>query len=291
MNRSLFLVGSLAIFSFASIATAGVSNPSGCTSTDPGGANTYGWVFQTYGSCGSQSGGVSFTDSDGKTITIFPELVKNGVVQTNTSNDSNPVSGLFEVQDNNHGNVASGIGPYRSDQSGSYFTSELGIQDSFSSHYVYTNGQWVKVTDRTDTMLFIEIGPGQFPAGTTLDFLMQQGLQSGDSVNVYWGNFASGQTAPPDLTNAGFTNTLTDVPVGPNNGNATVSQFHITLSALSNQITWIGIQADCEYLLLNKITYTSSPVPEPRFYGLLLTGLIGFIGIYARKRQMAVQNS
>src|SRR5258708_30013147 len=67
------------------------------------------WTFGTLGSCGSGNSGVTFTQN-GQTITIFPELVVNGVVQSNSGN----VNGLFEVQKGQNGNLASGIGPYDS---------------------------------------------------------------------------------------------------------------------------------------------------------------------------------
>ena len=45
------------------------------------------------------------------------------------------------------------------------------------------------------------------------------------------------------------------------------------------------------YLLLDTITGTTSTVPEPRFYGLLMAGMLGLAGVYARKRQGAEQTT
>jgi hypothetical protein len=70
----------------------------------------------------------------------------------------------------------------------------------------------------------------------------------------------------------------------------TVPQFSITKAA---GVEWVAISADCHYLLLDSITgtMTTSTVPEPRFYGLLIAGMLGFAGVYARKRQAAEQNT
>ncbi len=261
-SRLLFV--SLAIFTFASIATAGP-----CVVSDPG------WTFNTLGYCGDLSSGVSFTASNGQVITIYPEKLRDGVVQSNTSVDTNYIDGLFEVKDGSNGNIASGIGPYvGSNGSGSPYTGQLGLQDWDSGIHHY------------DYMLFIKVDGGSVPSGTTLSFLMQQGDQSLDSVDVHWDVFGSGQAAPPNIS--ALTNSNLNVAIGAKNGNATVPQFSITTSTDgAHPIEWIAIQADCQYILLNAITETYSKVPEPRFYGLLLVGLIGLAGIYSRRRRAA----
>jgi hypothetical protein len=280
MSPKLFFVSLLAIFTFASIAMAGASNPSGCTSTDP--AVGTGWIFQTLGYCGDLSGGVSFTASNLQVITIYPEKLRDGVVQANTSSDYNYIDGLFEVQDGHNGNIASGIGPYvGSNGAGSPYTGQLGLQDWDSSGHHY------------DYMLFIKItggnGAGQIPTGTTLNFLMQQGDQSLDAVDVHWDVFGAGQSTPPNIS--ALTHSNLNVAIGAKNGDATTPQFSITTSTDgAHPIEWIAIQADCQYILLNAITETYSKVPEPRFYGLLLVSLIGLAGVYQRrKRQAAAQ--
>jgi hypothetical protein len=269
MNRIFLLAGSLAFLTFAQLGTAGT-----CVVSGPG------WTFNTQGSgsptCGSLSNGVQFTSpTNGQIITIFPEEVYNGTVQSNTSMDGNPVNGLFETQKGSGGNLASGIGPFDNYQGGSYYTGQQGIQDSVH------NG------NTTDIMLYIEIannGTGAIPDGSTLNFLMQEG-DVADYFNVY--TATGNSSTPPNLTSMNQVNS--HVPVGTLNGGATTPQFSITTATnATNHIEWIAIQADCTYLLLNQITETASAVPEPRLYGLLLAGLLGLVGIYARKRRPAV---
>lgn len=270
MNRIYLLAGSLAFLTLAPFGTAGT-----CTVSGPG------WTFNTQGSgspsCGNLSNGVQFTSpTNGQIITIFPEEVYNETVQSNTSTDGNPVNGLFETQKGSGGNLASGIGPFDNNQSGSYYyTGQKGIQDSVS------NG------NTTDIMLYIEIannGTGAIADGSTLNFLMQEGDVS-DYFNVYTSTGNSG--TPPNLT--AMNEVKSNVSVGTMNGGATTPQFSITTNTNStNHIEWIAIEADCTYLLLNQITETASAVPEPRLYSLLLAGLLGLVGIYARKRKAAL---
>jgi hypothetical protein len=247
MNRLYFMTGVLSVFSLASVASASVTP---CTTTT--------WTFGANGieDCGSGNNGVSFTQG-GETITILPELLVDGVVQSNSS----PVSGLFEVQKGNQGNLASGIGPYDTTEGGSPFTGQQGIQDSS----VWNWQKWQYDTD--DEMLYIEVNQASIPAGTTLSFLMQEGDQA-DTFNVY--TSVGSSTTPPNLS--AMTEVDTDKSVGVENG---------------GPIEFIAIQADCTYLLLNSITASTPAVPEPRFYGLLLASLLGLVGIYARKRQRA----
>jgi hypothetical protein len=269
MNRTYIIIGLLAIFSF----TAGAVVPP-CSSASPG------WTFASLGYCGNDSSGVTFTASNGQQITIFPELLKDGNVQSNTSWDSNGIDGLFEVQKGHDGNIASGIAPYVTGEGTSPFLGQQGITDFDSGGHHY------------DIMLFIEIqggtGAGQIPTGTTLSFLLQQGDQALDNVDAYWGAFGSGQTTPPNIS--AFSNSTNFDLLHANGGN-TVPQFSLQTSTdASHPIEWIAIRDDCTYLLLNSITETSY-VPEPRFYGLMMAGLLGVAGIYARKRRIAEQQS
>ncbi|MBZ5610364.1 MAG: hypothetical protein LAP38_19045 [Acidobacteriia bacterium] len=281
MNRTYVIIALLAILSFSAAAAVPA-----CSSSSPG------WTFAALGYCGDLSTGVTFTAANGQQITIFPELLKDGNVQANTTNNGNTgvnpdhgnyIDGMFEVQDNHNGNIASGIAPYygTNPTGDSPYTGQQGITDFDSGGHHY------------DVMLYIEIqggtGAGQVPTGTTLSFLMQQGDQAIDVVDAYWDAFGSGQTAPPNLS--AFTHSATDVSVGLANGDNTVPQFSLKTSTDSTHpVEWIAIKDDCTYLLLNSITETSS-VPEPRFYGLMLAGLLGIAGIYARKRRTAQQPS
>ncbi len=264
MYRPYFMTGVLSMFSLASVASASVAP---CTTTT--------WTFGANGieDCGSGNNGVSFTQG-GETITILPELVVNGVVQSN----SNPVSGLFEVQKGTQGNLASGIGPNDTTEGGSPFTSQQGIQES--SVWNWNTWQY----DTYNEMLYIEVsqtGLGAVPSGTTLSFLMQEGDQA-DTFNVFTSTGTG--TNPPNLSQ--MTEVDSDKSVGALNGGATTPQFSIVTSTTSAKpVEFIAIQADCTYLLLNSITASTSAVPEPRLYSFLLVGLLGMAGLYARKRQ------
>ena len=66
-------------------------------------------------------------------------------------------------------------------------------------------------------------------------------------------------------------------------------QFTFTKTTAGNE--WIAISADCHYLLLTEMKVTTSTVPEPRFYGLLMAGMLGLAGIYARKRRATADPS
>jgi hypothetical protein len=272
MIRVFHFITALAIGCALSAAASAAT----CTMSNTPGA----WTFATLGSCGSGTSGVSFTQN-GETITIFPEELKNGAVQS--SGGSNPVNGLFEVQKGQNGNLASGIGPFDTNQGGSPFTGQLGVADYNSSGQDYTG-----TGTRYDNMLYIEIsqtGAGAIAAGSTLKFLMQEGDQA-DSFNVYTGTFAAGTTTPPNLSS--MTQVVSDMSVGALNGGATTPQFSIVTSTTSaNPIEFIAIQADCKYLLLNSISASAPSVPEPRFYGLLLAGLLGLIGMRYQKRRAA----
>lgn len=237
------------------------------------------WTFDILASCGSGSNGVSFTQG-GETITIFPELVVNGVVAS--SGGMNPVNGLFEVQQGVQGNLASGIGPFVNFEGGSPFTGQQGIQEQQHRDTTF------------DAMLYIEVsqtGPNAIPSGTTLSFLMQEG-DVADTFTYYTETVAAGTTTPPNLSSMTKQN-ATPTSVGAENGGATTPQFQVVTSTTSGDpIEFIGIQADCTYLLLNSITSSGpSSVPEPRFYGLLLAGLLCGAGMVYQKRRAARANA
>jgi hypothetical protein len=233
------------------------------------------WTFDAVAACGSGSNGVAFTQN-GETITILPEALLNGVVQPS---GGSPVNGLFEVQQGNQGNLASGIGPFMSDQGGSPYTSQKGIQDGNIGN---TNVHY-------DVTIYIEVsqtGSNPVPSGSTLSFLMQEG-DVPDSFTVYTDTAAAG-TAPPNFANMTQFDS-TPISVGAEDGGATTPQFKITTdTSTADPIEYIAIKADCTYLLLNSIT-SSGPtsVPEPRFYGLLLGSLLCAAGMVYQKRRAA----
>jgi hypothetical protein len=228
--------------------------------------------------CGSGNSGVTFTQG-GESITILPEYVIDGVVQTSPGSN---VNGLFEVGQGQNGNLASGLGPFVASQGGSPYTGQLGIQDTdptfFNPH-----------TD--DTMLYIEVNQATIPSGTTLSFVMQEG-DVADNFNVFTSAPGTSTTVP----NLGsMTEVVTDKSVGALNGGVSLSspQFSIvTDTTTANPIEFIAIEADCQYLLLNQITAKGpSGVPEPRFYGLMLAGFLGLAGMLYQKRRAAQANA
>jgi len=223
------------------------------------------WDFDSVGQCGSGNSGVNFTQN-GETITILPELEKSGVIQS-----PNPVDGLFEVAQGQGGNIASGIGPYVDGEGGSPYTSQLGIQEQ--APY--------------DAALYIEVSESSIPNNTTLSFLMQEGYTA-DTFTVYTETGTS--TSVPGTASMG---TGTTYAVGGTAGSVTTPQFSVKTDwTAPNQVEFIAIKADCEYLLLNSITAkTPSGVPEPRFYGLLLASLLGLAGTVYQKRRAAQVNA
>jgi hypothetical protein len=246
--------------------------------------NTSTFTFDTLGQCGSGGSGVTFTQG-GQSITIFSEFVANGVVGGAGPGDL--VQGLFEVQQGVGGNLASGIGPLvnlpaEKEYATAPYTSQQGIQEQ-------------KIMGNTyDGMLFIEVsqtGPDAIASGTTLSFLMQQG-DVPDTFTYYTETVAAGTTTPPNLSTMTKVN-ATPISVGPESGGATTPQFSVVTSTTgADPIEFIGIQADCTYLLLNSITSSGpSAVPEPRFYGLLLAGLLFGAGMVYQKRRAAQANA
>lgn len=263
MNRSVMVLIAGCAMSMA--AAAATCNQSTWTfSAGSGGAQ-----------CGTYSNGVTFTQG-GETITIFPELLSNGNVVSNPST-GNPVYGLFEVGKGQNGNLASGIAPFISGnvngEGGSPYTSQQGIQEGSFSGTTY------------DAMLYIEVNQSSIPSGSTLSFLMQEG-DVADTFSVF--TSVGSSSTPPNL--GSMTPDGGVMNVGPMNGGATTPQFSIkTNTSALNPIEFIAIKADCTYLLLNSISVSTPSVPEPRFYGFLLAGLIGLAGVVYQRRRSASQ--
>jgi len=142
------------------------------------------WTFSAVSGgaqCGSGNSGVTFTQG-GESITILPEYVIDGVVQTSPGSN---VNGLFEVGKGQNGNLASGIGPFVASQGGSPYTGQQGIQDVDATRY----------TPLYDTMLYIEVNQATIPSGTTLSFVMQEG-DVADNFNVYTSTPGTSTTVP-----------------------------------------------------------------------------------------------
>jgi hypothetical protein len=168
-----------------------------------------------------------------------------------------------------------------------------------------TSGAFSAQDGLTDTVHDAPAGSNNFillnlssniAAGTTISFLLQAGV-SLDTFDVYT---LSGGTTPKNLGlggAGGMVKVDSAVKVDEtgsilSNGSSqpTTPQVSITKTA---GVEWVAISADYHYLLLDSITgtRTTSTVPEPRFYGLLMAGMLGLAGVYARKRQAAAQNA
>jgi hypothetical protein len=113
-----------------------------------------------------------------------------------------------------------------------------------------------------------------------------------DTFTVYTDTVAAGTATPPNLSSMTKFDAA-PIAVGTENGGAATPQFKITTDTTAGDpIEFIAIQADCTYLLLNSITSSGpSSVPEPRFYGLLLAGLLCAGGVVYQKRRAARENA
>lgn len=218
------------------------------------------------------SSGTSFTGSNGGTITVYADQANSsGVFVTPVTNTE---SGLFEVNDK-YNSRGVGIAPYNPSEgtsSGTYSTQD-GLTDSVSG------------ASSNDNFILLDLG-SNIAQGSTISFLLQAGV-SGDTFDVYtgtstqptsFGGMTKANSSPVQVTEGG-----TSQPNGTSSGQ--LPQFSITKTTAGNE--WVAISADCHYLLLDQVITSYSGVPEPRFYGLLMAGMLGLAGIYARKRQAA----
>jgi len=265
---------------------------------DPGGCNASTGALTTTGSAKPVSDGTIFNGTAGGAVSVYADQANLGATNDPfaTGATSNPIysstteNGMFEVSDvpNNRG---VGIAPYnpKEGSSGSY-SNQDGLTDSVGG-------------TKTDNFLLLDLtGVAQ---GSTVSLLLQAGV-AGDTFDVYT---AGGSNAPTSfnapVANGGMTkmNTanngaainVTENGYSQPNGTSTGQgyQFTFTKSTAGTSNEWIAISADCHYLLLTemKITTSTSAVPEPRFYGLLLAGMLGLAGIYARKRSVVEDNA
>jgi hypothetical protein len=170
-----------------------------------------------------------------------------------------------------------GLAPYNPvEGSGSSFSSQAGISD-----YVTQFGGTQNTT--YGNILELQLG-SNIAKGTSLAFLLQAGIgASGDRVEVFNKDGSGAMNA-----NTTSMNFYTQTALGAISTNGTVSQFSITKDTAGAEM--IAIVADCHYILLDTIT-GSSTVPEPRFYGILLAGLLGLAGIVYQRRRAAQANA
>jgi len=235
------------------------------------------WNFGTTTS--TESNGFTVTPVAGESISAYAFQTTAGgtLLSTPTNNGfgTPTLSGLFEVDVNGEGD---GIGPYNPTETQSNFQNQDGITDTVSNvGGSFHNGPY-------NNFLELQLS-ANIPAGTVLTFVLSHGNGDGSapaSVNVYTDNNA---TVGSGISYTGMTLADSNVNVNtigqPNPGGS----FTITATG-KNEV--VAIVADCHYLLLDSITGTSS-VPEPRFYGLLLAGLLGLVGIFVHNRKRVTE--
>ncbi len=257
--RSYFLaIGLAGALSFAAVASATT-----CA------ANT--WCF---GSNPEQvTNGTTYSSSLGS-ITVFSEEIKNSASGgTYYSSSNSAIDGLFSTNDSVY-NEGIGIAPFDpSEVTGTHFGTQDGITAAADGNNAYGN------------ILVLELG-SNIAKGTSLSFLLQAGINAAtDTVSAYWEDTANPQVSPSIMTK--FV-TTTD---GQISTNGTTPQFSITKNTSGTE--FIAIEADCRYLLLDTITGpgVTAATPEPRFYGLLLAGLLGLAGMVYQKRRAAQANA
>jgi len=209
-----------------------------------------------------------------ETTTGSAETTVTGTLSTaNTST----LNGLFQVDDSPN-NFGQGIGPFDPTQGGSLANNQA---NAFSAQPGLSDDTGATLSN----LLLINVGA--VVNNETLSFLLNAGV-AGDAFNV-WTYYGAGP--PTSLGDGGtaMTEASSNINVGSaTNGNGSVQpttpQYTYTANQAGN--LWVAIQADCHYLLLDQLGVNQpSAVPEPRFYGLLLAGLVGLAGTIYRKRQ------
>lgn len=226
-----------------------------------------------------------FNDNGSAGGTIVGTIAKeNGVDTLGTGSQA-----LFQVSDSPNSEGV-GIAPYNPSEGANYtgpgntkptFQNQDGLTDTVPQNSDHTNGV------AYGNILEIELG-ANIAKGTSLAFLLQAGIgASTDTVNYFTVDNSSTTAVNPSTmgvakgtTAVGAIHTDVGSPAWP-------AQFTITKDTAGTE--WVAIEADCHYLLLDTITATATP--EPRFYGLLLAGLLGFAGIFYNKRRAAKANA
>lgn len=259
------------VFSFAvfgvvasSVAQATVVTSDFCFG--PSGCSSNGTPITT-GTAQQVSNGTTFTGTNGGTITVSADQANSSgtFITPATYDGMSTENGLFEVSDSPNSRGV-GIAPYNPVEgtSGS-FSNQDGLTDS------------VDGASSNNNFILLDLG-SNIAQGTTISFLLQAGV-SGDTFTIYTDTVSSptsfGQMTKADSSPIAVTENGNNQPTTP--------QFSITKTTAGNE--WVAISADCHYLLLDQIVTSYNSVPEPRFYGLLMAGMLGLAGIYARKRQ------
>lgn len=278
MRTFLFLIGVAGALSLATVASA----TSTTCSTASGNATTKNtWCFgnnPTLVSDGATYSTLSGSSVTG-TITVYSEQITNDANGGSFYSASNStVNGLFAVN-NTRNSEGIGIAPYDPAEGNSgYYAYQDGITDS--AHGSSTKGN----------ILVLELG-SDIAQGTTLNFLIQAGINANtDIVSDYWQDGGTGPNVSPDTMHLNGTTTAGEIYTsGPNSNTA---QPQLTLTKNTSGIEWVAIEADCHYILLDTITGTpGTSTPEPRFYGMLLAGLLGVAGTLYQRRRKAQANA
>jgi hypothetical protein len=280
MKHLLSIFSLAAGLSLASVANASVTTYTFATSNETlAQGSTYCATYST--TCGSvPTVGVYAEQTTSSSPYTFVTPVTTGPWWDQTSTES----GLFTVTDTpNH--FGTGIAPYNpSDGSGGNFSNQQGITDGADNTQSWPDNQ-----NGNDNILLLKLS--DFAAGSTLSLLLQAGV-TGDSFTVYT---STGSTPTQlDSGTGGMTKVGTyDVDESGNSQPTTPQVTGLTITGLNSSTTgWIAIQADCHYMLLDQLSVNSpSGVPEPRFYGMLLAGLVGLAGMAYQRRRAAQANA
>jgi hypothetical protein len=263
MKCTLSIIGLAASLSLASIANATVTTWSfGGNPTQLANGSTFCPTYST--SCSPSS----------PTITVFGEQITNSTGNLLSTPDAT-LNGLFQVNNTvNHEGI--GIAPYNPVEGTS---GGMSSQDGISDFVTTSGGQ----NNSISNILEIELG-SNIAQGTSLSFLLQAGVgAASDQVSVWYADASTVQNV-----NATSMHFDTTTALGAISTNGTTSQFTITKNTSGTE--FIAIVADCHYLLLDTVTGTTPGVPEPRFYGMMLAGLLGLAGM-AYQRRRATQAS
>jgi hypothetical protein len=269
MKSSLSIIGLVAGLTLASVANATVTYTFATSNTQVAQGSTYCPTYSA--SCSGPTVGVYAEQTNSGGTFVTPATTGPWYNQTSTE------SGLFTVTDSPN-DFGTGIAPYNPSEgtSGGTFSSQDGIVDGVSG------------ASSNDNILLLKLS--DFAAGSTLSLLLQAGV-TGDSFTVYTSTGAT----PTSLGGMSvYDNSLNDpiqVDESGNNKPNTPQVTNLTILGLNSSTTgWIAIEADCHYLLLDSLSAGTPSVPEPRFYGILLAGLLGLAGIAYQKRRAAQAN-
>lgn len=281
MKLFLSAVGVISALAFSTVASA-YTCPANEWCFGPTNGTT-----QTNGTAGPVTQGATFTSATFGTINVFSYQVTgaNGgsIVSTITKENGTATLGtgstaMFQVSDSVN-DEGVGIAPYNPSQgSGGTYDNQNGIDSAVPEN---------STTGTYGNILELELG-ANIASGTTLKFLLQAGNGDGnvasDQVTYYAHDETNGNQVNPSSMGAALGTTALNAI----SQNGTTSQFSITKD--TNGIEFVAIEADCHYILLDTITGQAGTVPEPRFYGILLAGLLGLAGI-AYKRRAAQVNA